>query len=182
MTLTLKVIFHKKVKNKNEQYFYEVSSSNRELPVQLKTLMKKLVLLYFSFPKTEKGFVVYDSIQLYCNDEKKETFYPIQIHKGNKINIEYILNFNWSKLSELDVCKIIDLNFSYLIWSIKENKRNRIRNLANTDNPLLLSNGQGLVKFKTETSPINTYIEPLFIRRPHYKTFVSSPHFRTNWI
>ena len=57
-------------------------------------------------------------------------------------------------------------------WPIKENKRNRIRNLANTDNPFLLSNGQGVVKFKAEIFSVNTHIDPLFIKKSHYKTLI----------
>lgn len=171
MKLTLKILFYKKIKNKNVLYYYDLNSKNSELHNQLKSVMKKLVSIYEPY-KLEHGFVKYDSIELYCNDEKKETLYPIKIHKGNKINIEYILNFNWSQLMEADVCKIIDLNFPSLIWAIKENKRNKIRNLANTDNPFLLSNGQGVVKFKTEILPVNTHIDPLFVRKSHYKTLI----------
>lgn len=172
MGLSLKILFYKKISNKNELYYYELSSSGKEIHNQVKSIMKKLVSIYIPYKKMEQGFVSYDSIELYYNDEKKETLYPIKIHKGSKLNIEYLLNFNWTDLTEADICKIIDLNFPFLIWTIKENKRNRIRNLANTDNPFLLSNGQGVVKFKAEIFSVNTHIDPLFIKKSHYKTLI----------
>jgi hypothetical protein len=92
MGLALKVLFHKKIKKKNDLYYYELSSGGKELHSQVKSIMKKLVSIYVPYKKMEQGFVSYDSIELYSNDEKKETLYPIKIHKGNKINIEYFIS------------------------------------------------------------------------------------------
>lgn len=170
MELTLKVLFYKKIKNKNQLYYYELDSSGRGLQNQLRSVMKKLVSIYPTYPKMEKGFVKYNSIELYCNGSKKETFFPLDVNAGMKINLEYILNFKWNEFTDSDLCKIIDLNFPFLIWSLKEDKRNAVRNMAKINNPFLLSNGQGLVKFNNDISRVITHTDPLFIKKSHYTT------------
>jgi hypothetical protein len=169
--MVLKVYFLQKKGREKEHFVFELKSNSKVLYSQLKAVMKEFCIQYYLF-KEEKGFIEYDFIELFTNNQKKETIFPIKLDNGIKINIEYLLNFNWTILTEIDVYKIIAINFPSLIWMVKENKRNRIRNLASTNNPYLLSNGQGIVKFNIELDSIIIYSDPLYVKKSHFKTMV----------
>lgn len=169
--MVLKVYFFKKKGRERERYVFELKSNSKVLYNQFKAVMKEFTIQY-NFYKKEKGFIEYDYIELFINNQKKEIIFPMKLDNGIKINIEYLLNLNWTKLTEIDIYKVIAINFPSLIWMINENKRNRIRNLASTNNPYLLSNGQGIVKFNTTLNPIITYSDPLFVKKSHFKTIV----------
>jgi len=169
--MILKAYFLKKKDLGEELYFFEIQSNSKVLYSQLKAVMKEFFILY-NYYKNEKGFIEYNYVELFVNQKKIETIFPIKFYNGIEMNIEYLLNFDWVKLTEIDVYKIISINFPSLIWMIKENKRNRIRNLALTNNPYLLSNGQGIVKFKTEFNSIIVYSDPSFVKKSNFKTLV----------